>query len=149
LYSDFPDRFNALGKVCLEFKDGRRQWFNIQETWKHKGRRVFKLAGIDTIDSSEQLVGCWVEVPAEQAVPLPEGTYFDHDLVGCRVVDVQNNDLGTVTDILRIAGNNQLVVRGPAGEYLVPVTQSICTRICVEDKVIVADLPEGLMDLGK
>ncbi len=149
LYTDFPDRFNALEEVWLEFADGRQLRMAVEETWEHKGRRVLKFAGVDDISSAEAYVGCWVEVPAGQAVKLPEGTYFDHDLVGCSVRDIHGNDFGVVDEVLRIAANSLLVVKGRGQEYLIPAVDNICIRISVEEKQILIDPPEGLMDLGK
>jgi 16S rRNA processing protein RimM len=149
LYTDFPDRFDALEEVWLEFSDGRRRQMTLESSWEHKGRKVLKLAGIDTISAAEELIGCWVQVPAEEAINLPEGTYFDHDLIGCSVEDIHGTRLGIVEEVLRIAENNQLVVRGMGREYLIPAVKSICVRISVEDKQILVDPPEGLMDLDK
>jgi 16S rRNA processing protein RimM len=149
LYTDFPDRFNALEEVWLEFADGHRIRAAVEDTWAHKGRIVLKFAGIDNISAAEAFVGCWVQLPAGEAVELPEGTYFDHDLVGCSVRDTHGNQLGMVEEVLRIAGNSQLVVRSPGREYLIPAVDSICTRISIAEKLILIDPPEGLMDLDK
>jgi len=149
LYTDFPDRFDALKEVWLEFSDGRRRQIVLEDSWEQKGRIVLKLLGVDTISAAEELIGCWVQVPADEAVQLPEGTYFDHDLIGCSVEDVHGNQLGVVEDVLRIAENSQLVVKGLDREHLIPAVKSICIRISVEDKQILVDPPEGLMDLDK
>jgi 16S rRNA processing protein RimM len=149
LYTDFPDRFNALEEVWLEFADGHRLRVSIEDTWEHKGRRVLKFAGVNDIGSAEAYVGCWVQIPADQAMTLPEGTYFDHDLIGCSVQDAGGTYVGVVEEVLRIAGNSQLVVKGPDREYLIPAVDSICIEISVKDKKIRIDPPEGLMDLGK
>ena len=150
LFTDFPDRFNALEEVWLEFDDGRRRQISLENTWEHKGRRVLKFVGVDSISAAEALVGCWVEVPAEQSVQLPEGTYFDHDLIGCLVEDVQGCHLGVVNEILRIAGNSQLVIKKSFGkELLIPAVGSICKSISISEKRIIVDPPEGLMDLDK
>ncbi len=149
LYTDFPDRFDALKEVWLEFDDGRRQHMTLEDSWEYKGRRVMKFAGVDSISSAETLARCWVEVPADQAAQLPEGTYFDHDLIGCSVHDAQGALRGVVVDVLRIAGNSQLVVREGGREYLIPAVEDICIRISVEEKLILVDAPEGLMDLDQ
>lgn len=148
-YTDFPDRFDALEEVWLEFADGRLQHMSLEDTWEHKGRIVLKFLGVDSISSAEGCVGSWVVVPVDQAVKLPDGTYFDHDLVGCLVQDTQGRRLGNVREILHIVGNNQLVVRGENQEYLIPAVDSICVKISIKEKQILIDPPEGLMDLGK
>ncbi len=149
MYTDFPDRFHALEEVWLEFADGRRMRVALKEAWEHQGRQVLKFAGIDDIGAAEALVGCWVQIPSEQAVKLPEGTYFDHDLIGCLVQDIHGTAVGVVDDILRIAENSLLVVKGSGREHLIPAVASICVRISIEEKQILIDPPEGLLDLGK
>ena len=104
---------------------------------------------IDTISDAEVFAGCWVMVPMEHAVSLPEATYFDHDLVGCVVEDAYGARVGTVAEILRIADNTQLVVIGNDREHLVPAVASICVKIDIQGKRIVIDPPEGLMDLDQ
>jgi 16S rRNA processing protein RimM len=149
LYTDFPDRFDALKEVWLESGQGSRRRMPLEESWEHKGRRVLKFAGVDSIGAAEDYVGNWVVIPADQAVPLPEGTYFDHDLVGCNVLDIHGNRLGVVQEVLHIAGNDQLAVSNGNKDYLIPAVASFCKEISIQEKKILVDLPEGLMDLGK
>ena len=148
LYTDFPDRFNLLSEVWLVPDDGHRQRLTLEHSWEHKGRRVLKFAGVDTISSAETYVGCWVEIPAVQAMPLPDGTYFDHDLVGCSIQDIRGKQIGVVAEVLHFAGSSQLVVKHLDRELLIPAVESICVRISIEEKQILIDPPEGLMDLG-
>jgi 16S rRNA processing protein RimM len=149
LYTDFPDRFDALEEVWLESEQGFRQRMAIEESWEHKGRRVLKFSGVNSISSAEEYVGRWVVIPADQAMPLPEGVYYDHDLVGCTVQDFQGNSLGIVQEVHHIAGNNLLAVSNGEKEYLVPAVESICKQISIQEKRILVELPEGLMDLSK
>jgi 16S rRNA processing protein RimM len=149
LYTDFPNRFDTLDEVWLEFEGGRMQRMALENSWEYRGRRVLKFAGVDSISAAEVFAGCWVAIPADQAIQLPEGTYYDHDLIGCSVQDTRGNQLGVVNDILRIAGNSQLVVKSSAREFLIPAVEAICIRISVADRQILVDPPEGLMDLGK
>jgi 16S rRNA processing protein RimM len=149
LYTDFPDRFNSLEEVWLEFKDGRLVHMALEDAWSYKGRIVLKFSGVDSISAAEECVGSWVVVPADQAVELPAGSYFDHDLVGCLVQDTRGRQLGKVKEILRLPGNSQLVVQNESREYMIPAVDSICIKISITEKQIIIDPPEGLMDLSK
>lgn len=153
LYTDNPARFDDLDEVWLEFDGEKRQTpariqKKLENVWEHNGRKVLKFEGVDSIGDAEAWVGCWVTVPAGKAAALPEGTYFNHDLVGCDVSGIDGTFIGTVGGILDIAENPQLVVRGGGREYLIPAVKSICVEVSVADKRIVVDPPEGLMDLG-
>jgi 16S rRNA processing protein RimM len=121
----------------------------LESCREHKGRQVLKFEAIDSIAGAEALIGAWVEIEADQTVPLPEGTYWDYDLVGCSLRDARGTFLGVVRDVVHIAGNSQLVVQGESGEYLVPAVATICREISLERREIVVELPEGLMDLNK
>lgn len=149
LYTDFPARFDTLSEVWLELADGNRERVEIEEAWGHKGRQVLKFVGTDSISAAERWVGCWVEVEESQAAVLPSGTYYDHQLVGCRVWTSGGEDLGRVREILHIAGNTQIVVFGDLGEILIPAAGGYCTEISIRDKRIVVNLPAGLVDLNK
>jgi len=149
LHTDFPDRFDGLSEVWLSWPDGRRERRVLTGSWPHQGRRVLKFEGADTISDAEPLAGAWVEIEAEQAVELPGGVYFDHDLVGCAVVDGAGRDLGVVSGIERFPGNPQMVVRAGSGEFLLPAGGSFFLDVSIEHKRIVVDLPEGLVDLNR
>jgi 16S rRNA processing protein RimM len=149
LYTDFPDRFQLLSEVWLELADGSHERLALESCWQHAGRQVLKFSGIDSISSAGRLVGAWVEIEASQAIELPEGTYFDHDLIGCAVCSVSGENLGTVKEILRITGNNQLVVDHAGKEFMIPAVSGICKDISIAKKLILVDLPEGLIDLNK
>jgi len=149
LHTDFPTRFEKLAEVWLEFPDLRRQRFLLQSSWEHRGRRVLKFKGIDSISDAEQLIGAWIRIEQGSMEPLEPGTYYDHDLVGCLVQDVEGNGLGTVLHVQRIQGNSLLVVEGPEGEFYVPAVAPICTSVRIDKKLITVDLPEGLIDLNR
>jgi len=148
LHTDFPARFNLLEKVWLEFPDRSRRCLALDECWEHQGRQVLKFAGIDSISAAEDLVGAWVEVEAAEAVKLPEGTYYDHDLAGCAVIDQNGRQVGTVKEVWRITGNNLLIVDNGSGEFFIPATEGICKEVSIAGKRITVELPEGLVDLN-
>jgi 16S rRNA processing protein RimM len=149
ILTDFPERFQRLKAVWLEFPDQHRETALLEATWPHKGRQVLKFAGIETISEAERLRAAWVLVDRQDAVPLKDGEYYDHDLVGCRVVDLAGLALGTVREILKTAGNSVLIVDGPRGEILIPAVAEICCHVSIAEKSIVVDLPEGLLDLNR
>ncbi len=148
-YSDFPGRISKLRNVWLEFADQHRERALVEAGWEHKGRQVLKFSGIDSISDAERLIGAWVLVEPDEIKSLPAGVFFDHDLVGCRVVDCEGIELGVVSRIHKIQGNSLLVVDGAQGEILIPAVDAICREISIASKVIVVDLPEGLMDLNR
>ena len=77
------------------------------------------------MDDARKLVGLEVQVPFEDRVKLPAGSYYISDLVGCAVREKDGPDVGTVRDVEIhgdvISGTPNLVVDTARGEILIPL----------------------------
>ena len=121
----------------------------VERTWMHGDHLIFKFQGIDTISDAEKLAGAEVSIPFEQRAALAEDQVYQSDLIGCEVVDATGRSLGVVSDFQETGGTPLLDVKTPAGrELLIPFANSICTNIDLEQKKIVVNPPEGLLDLN-
>lgn len=146
LLTDFPERFEALETVVGLFPDGTRRDLKIEDAWFQKDRIVLRFAGIDSIDEAEKLRGTEICVPEADAVELDEDEFFDWQLEGCEVRTVEDERIGTVREVMRTGGTENLVVGDGEREFLIPFAGSICTEVDVEKKLIRVDLPEGLLE---
>lgn len=142
--TDFPGRFEGLRDVVAVFDDGRRQMLKIEEFWFQKGRIVLKFDGLDSIESAEPLRNADICIPESEAVQLQDDEYFDWELVGC-TVRTADGAIGTVKEVMRTGGAEILVVSGEK-EFLIPFAESICVDVDIENKLIVVDPPEGLLE---
>lgn len=144
--TDFPKRFDGLNESTAVLPNGGRRELKIENAWFQKERIVLKFEGVDSIESADELRGSDICIPEADAVALDEGEFFDWQLEGCAVVTVEGDALGTVRELMRTGGPEILVIDGKEKEYLVPFTESICTVVDVENKKIVIDPPEGLLE---
>ena len=147
LLTDFPERFAKLGKVYVKGADGRLLALDLENSRLHKRRVVLKFAGYDSIDRAEELRDARVMITHDQLVELPEGAYYDFDLIGCEVVVAAGQRLGRVEEVQNYGAAPLLVVRDGNRELLIPLVLSICVEIDTEQKRIVVNPPEGLLDL--
>ena len=121
---------------------------DVESAWFHKDHVIFKFRGVDSISQAEALVGADVCVPAGERLVLPEGEYYQSDLIGCEIVDSAGKIRGRVEGWQEYGGPPLLEVRTPEGkELLIPFAKSICTNINLAAKRIEVTLPEGLEDL--
>jgi 16S rRNA processing protein RimM len=141
--SDRPDRFTELTRVYVPGAGDSSEERQVASSWPHKGRVVLKLSGVDSIDEAERLRGTDVRIPEEDLLPLPEGSYYHHELRGLRVEDDAGTAIGTVADILKTgAGADVLVVKGPSGETLLPLASHFVKRVDLGAGLLVAAIPE-------
>ena len=142
--TDFPERFDGLEKVTALLGDGMRE-LKIEKAWFQNERIVLKFSGVNSIEAAEDLRNAEICVPESDTVALDEGEFFDWQLEGCEAVTIDGETLGTVKELMRTGGTEILVVEGDR-EYLIPFAESICTKVDVENKRIVVDPPEGLLE---
>ena len=145
--TDFPqDRF-VPGRTLQLDLPGRSEPIEIVSVKFHQGRPIVGFLGVDTMDAAEALAGAELRMPEADLPPLPGGTYYRHDLVGCEVTDTAGNAIGRVTSVDGPMERSRLVIAGPRGEVMVPMVGGICVRVDPGAKLIVVDPPEGLLDL--
>ena len=146
-YIYFPEERFVDGRVLQLEMPGRSEPVTIESVRFHQGRPLVSFAGVDTMDAAEAIIGAELKVPEAEIPPLPAGTYYRHDLVGCEVTDTKGQAIGRVTSVDGPLEQSRLVIAGPRGEVMVPMVGGICVRVDPASKVIVVDPPAGLLDL--
>jgi 16S rRNA processing protein RimM len=146
--TDFPgERFRPGAELFVE-RGGVVKELTITTVRFQRGRPVVGLAGVDTMNDAAALAGHELRVPADWLAVLPDGTFYRHDLVGCRVETRGGEPVGVVAGVEGTLDRSRLVVAGVRGDVLVPLVPEICTTIDVPGKRIVIEPPEGLLDLN-
>lgn len=142
--SDRPDRFPALRKAFLTGPGDEVREVSVTSSWPHKGRHVLKLEGVDSIDQAERLRDRELRIPEEELAPLPEGSFYHHELKGLRATDDAGGDVGVVEDVMETgAGAPILVIRGAEGEALVPLAVDFVKAVDLAGARIVIQRPEN------
>jgi len=157
ILTDFPERLARLSAAALwDGKTPPRQ-ARIRSCWLSQsrgGQAIFHFEGSGSISDAEKLVGLEVQIPLAERMPLPGGSYYVIDLIGCEIRE-RNGDgaaLGSVRDVQfpgeGVRGAPLLVVDSARGEWLLPLAEEICVRVDIAARVIEVRLPEGLLDLN-
>jgi 16S rRNA processing protein RimM len=146
--TDVPGRLESLKNAMARLADGSDVPIEIAEAWAHKSEWVLKFAGVDSIDAAERFRRADLWVYLTQRGKLPEGEFFQADLVGCAVTDAATGKcLGAVAGWQQYGGPPLMEVRVDGREVLIPFVSSICRNIDLAARTITVELPEGLLDL--
>jgi 16S rRNA processing protein RimM len=148
LETDFPEARFRPGATLFTTRGGQVEAKTLTTVRFQNGRPVIGIQGVETMTDAEQLAGLELRVPVEELPPLPAGTFYHHELVGCRVATAAGAHVGTVEAVEGTMGGSRLVVAGAKGEILIPLVTDICRTIDVAGKQIVIEPPEGLLDLN-
>jgi 16S rRNA processing protein RimM len=149
ILTDDPRRFDRLAQVWLGTADVDDPLPCPLESYRlHKGRALLKLQGCDDRSTAETLRGYLVQIPIEQAIPLEEGEFFEHQIVGLQVWTSAGEHLGRVEEILYTGANEVYVIRGPQpgrAELLIPAIEDVVLEIDPQAGRLVVELIEGLV----
>ena len=127
--TDFPERLEQLTDIVLRSGAGDFP-ARIEGVWPHGRMYLVKFAGVDDPEAAGRLKGAYLTIAVDDAVPLPPGEYYIHEIVGLRVEDTQGAQLGVVDQVLRTGANDVWVVRQSDGkQLLVPALKAIVQNV--------------------
>ena len=131
-HTEVEDRF-APGAV-LSLEDGRS--LTVKAIRRHRGRPLLAFEGVEDRDAAERLRGAYLFVPVEALSPLPEGSFWPHELEGCEVVTTDGRSLGVLAEVLRGPANDVWVARGDEGDTLIPALKDVVASVDLDGRRI-------------
>ena len=130
----------------LRFQKGGNE-VTVCVTWAKPHSRDWLVAfdGVTDRDQAEALTGTMFHMEAEQLPPLPDGTFYNFQLLGLLVVTVEGKRLGKIEEILETGANDVYVVRGEQGEVLLPSISDVVSNVDLEEGKMTVNLVPGLL----
>jgi 16S rRNA processing protein RimM len=90
-------------------------------------------------DAAARFVHCRIEVPRSVLPPPTMGEYYYFDLVGCRVVNLEQQDLGVVDHLFYNGANHVLVVTGERERMLPFAEPQFVKFVDLQERLIRVD----------
>jgi 16S rRNA processing protein RimM len=106
-----------------------------------------KLEGVDTEDQAKSLVKAKIFILKEDLSETDETRLELRSILGYEVTDHLKGNIGTVNQILELAGNPQLEIDFNGKMILLPLHEDFIKKIDNEGKKVEVEAPEGLIDL--
>ena len=107
---------------------------------------LMKVKGIDTIEQAEALRGKVLYIDRNDA-HLEDGVYFQCDLIGCDVFDVDTSEkLGFISDMSQTGANDVWHIKQGDKEYLIPSIPDVVINVDIDNGVIKIRPLKGIFD---
>lgn len=106
---------------------------------------MVKLVDINTFDDAEELTGQAVYADAgnyEDVCPEEDGDFSA--LIGWRLVDADDSEVGEITDYEDIPGNPCLYVDTKNGQMMMPLSEDLILSVDENDRILKMRIPDGL-----
>jgi 16S rRNA processing protein RimM len=144
--TDDPARFLELDEIFVV--DGsERKKLRLEKVTLVGGRPVAKIEGYQSREEAAGLTNLSIEIPHAKALSLPEGSYYQFDLIGCRVMGADGTDYGIVEEVLFYPASDLYRIRSKRfGDVLLPAVDRFIVRVDIDKKEITIDPPTGLFE---
>jgi len=143
ILTDKPERFTWLEEVYIGKDDPQLK--KIEAVRFHKSWALLKLQDCDDRDAANLLRSQLVQVPESEAIPLEEGEYYLHQLIGLRVQTEEGEYLGSITEVIETKANNVFVVKKDSAEILLPDISEVIREIEFESGIVTVRPLPGLI----
>ena len=142
-----PEDIREMESVFMEIDGLPVPFFISRFSDMGKSSILVKFDDIDSNEKAKEFIGCKIFISTDK-VNIPDNLHSKAtDFTGYKIVDMKHGDIGNITEIMDIRENPLFKVRSENNEYMIPVNESIIKEINHNKKVILTDLPEGLLDI--
>ena len=142
--TDFPELISP-GQVI--YAGERHKAYTIRDIRWHGGDMLVSLKELPDRTAVEIFRNIMVYMKSEDMPELPEGEYFNHQLVGMEVITDHGEKLGILKEILITGANDVYLVKPPEGkDLLLPAIDEVVLEINRESGQILVHIIPGLLD---
>jgi 16S rRNA processing protein RimM len=144
--TDDARRFKRLKDVIVD-NGKERVTLEVEGTKFFKQFVILKFKGIDDINAVEKYRRSSLLVTRQNAVRLGRNEYFVADLMGLKVLDEEETEIGVLRDVMETGANDVYVIDLNDGrELLLPAIRQCVLAVDVEAGFIKVHILDGLLD---
>jgi 16S rRNA processing protein RimM len=137
--TEFSDSLDEYSVIYLKMPNGSVVSKKIETSFVRDDIYHAKFSGINDRDSAFALRGAVVAVDRAEFPNLDDDEYYWVDLLGLTVVNLDNDNLGTVTSLMETGANDVLVVKSDDKQHLIPFVAQYIIEVKQAEKQIIVD----------
>ena len=147
LDTDQPDIYNNLDAVFIELKKNLIPFF-IERSQLHKSQLLrIKFEDVTTEEDADAIMKSELYLPLELLPKLDGNKFYFHEVIGFTVKDVNFGNVGIIKGINDTTSQALFEIDRDGIEILIPMNDEFIKKVNRENKTIVVETPEGLIDL--
>ncbi len=143
--ADNPQEYSELESVFVEINKKLVPFF-MERFQLNGAKAISKFEEIDSIEQAKGFKGAKLYLPLD-FLPELEGGYYFHELIGFKVIDSNEGELGVISGVFDSGSQDLMAMQYQAKEVLIPLTDEVVTKVDKIAKTIYTTLPNGLLDI--
>ncbi|MBF6641777.1 16S rRNA processing protein RimM [Flavobacterium sp. J49] len=147
LDTDEPELYENMESVFVEFNKNLVPFF-IENSALHKNDFLrVQFEDVDSEEEADKLIGCEIYLPLNMLPKLEGNKFYFHEVIGFEIEDQRLGVFGKIVSINDTSAQPLFEVVNGSVEILVPMIDQFLVKIDRENKKVVMNLPEGLIEM--
>jgi 16S rRNA processing protein RimM len=170
LLTDFPKNLKRNTILYLQENLSEENKLSIEKIVLSGDIAKIKFANINSRDKAKELIGSFLYIKSCKSPKLPTNSYWAYQVIGLKVYDEEDNNLGVLEEIWRTKANDIYVVRSKdemdnkglvvnrgklkkkdfthkKKEYLIPAVKEIVKKVDLRNKKMIVKMIPGMEDI--
>ena len=147
LDTDEPELYENMESVFVDINNNLIPFF-IETSSLHKNDFLrVKFEDVNTEADAEEILNCPIYLPLKMLPKLTGNKFYFHEVIGFNVEDKRLGVVGRIVSINDSTAQPLFEVLKGETEILIPMIDHFLVKIDRENKTVVMDLPEGLIEM--
>jgi len=147
LDTDEPELYDNMESVFVEFNNNLVPYF-IESSSIHKNDFLrIRFEDVNNEEDADRLMGCELYLPLKMLPKLTGNKFYFHEVIGFEIEDKRRGVFGIIQSVNDTSAQPLFEVLNGEVEILVPMIDHFLVKIDRENKKVLMDLPEGLIEM--
>ncbi|GAB5563712.1 MAG: ribosome maturation factor RimM [Winogradskyella sp.] len=147
LDTDEPDLYENLDAIFLDLR-GNLVPFFIESSQLHKSDLLrLKFEDVETEADADALIKSELYLPLELLPKLEGNKFYFHEVIGFTITDENFGKVGIIKAVNDSTAQALFEVDRNGVEILIPMNDEFIVKVDRENKTVIVNTPEGLIDL--
>ncbi len=147
LDTDEPELYENMESVFVEINKNLVP-FLIENSALHKNDFLrVKFEDIDNEEQADEILGCELYLPLSFLPKLEGNQFYYHEVIGFEIEDQRLGVVGKIVSVNDSTAQPLFEVLNGTVEILIPMIDQFLVKIDRENKRVIMNLPEGLVEM--
>ncbi len=147
LDTDEPELYENMESVFVEFNNNLVPYFILNSSLHKNDFLRIRFEDVNSEEAAESLLNCPIYLPLKLLPKLTGNKFYFHEVIGFEVEDKRLGVVGIIQSINDSSAQPLFEVLNGDVEILIPMIDHFLVKIDRENKKVIMDLPEGLIEM--
>ncbi|MBC7754297.1 MAG: 16S rRNA processing protein RimM [Moraxellaceae bacterium] len=137
-------------QIQIHLTDNEKDFkaYTLNRVKPHKEGVIAVLDGISSRNESDLLIGQEIWVDPSVFVSKNQQSLYLVEIEGFEIIDAKAGSVGFIQGFSSNTAQDLLLVKGKNAEFEIPFVKEFIIKINHSEKIIYADLPDGLLEIN-